>query len=212
VKNFSSDSIEARLAAGRLLEQRHQVEDPAEPDPAAYIAAPPQQLRPGAFMRMRAALGVMHAARRRHGDGMVPLVRALDDACLLQSPEIAAELERLRAQVASRDEHAERLAKCVVDRTTELQTADARVTALETEAELVFEYRVPTADGRWLMVRRSAMSDRWAVTDGRLRSGRAWVPGGWRESSSLALDEQFVWSREDALAEAVRLAEQGGAS
>jgi hypothetical protein len=34
------ETLVERLRAGRLAEQRHQVEDPAEPEPAAYIWAP----------------------------------------------------------------------------------------------------------------------------------------------------------------------------
>lgn len=67
------------------------------PEVLSGIAA----LSPGAYARMRAALATMHAARTLHGEGMVPLVQALEAAGLLQSPETAAEVERLRAVEAN---------------------------------------------------------------------------------------------------------------
>lgn len=56
-------------------------------------------LTPGAYVRMRAALGVLHAARREHGDGVVPLIQALEAAGVLQGPENAAELLDYRANI-----------------------------------------------------------------------------------------------------------------
>jgi len=78
-----------------------------------------QRLTPGEFARMRAALGVMHAARLEHGEGLVPLARALEAAGLLQSPETAAELIRLRTE---RDVTSEALGKAV-ERIAELTEA-----------------------------------------------------------------------------------------
>lgn len=90
-----------------------------------------QRLTPSAFLRLQAAVRVMNAARRKHGEGMIPLAHALESAGLLQSPEAAADVERLRKQVASRAENSERLAKCLVDRTQELTAAEARIAELE---------------------------------------------------------------------------------
>lgn len=56
-------------------------------------------LTPEAHLRVTAALAVVHAARREHGDdsGVVPLVQALEAAGLLASPETAAELNAYRS-------------------------------------------------------------------------------------------------------------------
>lgn len=90
-----ADAIVFTLGAAGLLASDAVVRD-------AAAAATEHGLTAEAHTRLRAALGLMHEARRVSGDGLVPVGMALEHAGLLQSPEIAAELESLRARVAAR--------------------------------------------------------------------------------------------------------------
>jgi hypothetical protein len=85
------DAIVFALGAAGLLATPEVVE--------AFDTAEAEEYPAGRVARLRTALGVMQAARRRQPDGLVPLVWALENACLLQSPETAAELLRLRTRV-----------------------------------------------------------------------------------------------------------------
>ncbi|SEO82758.1 hypothetical protein [Actinacidiphila rubida] len=86
-----SDTIVFALGAAGLLAPAEVVE--------AFDTAEAEEYPSGRVPRLRTALGVMQAARRKSPDGLVPLVWALENAGLLQSPETAAELIRLRDEV-----------------------------------------------------------------------------------------------------------------
>lgn len=87
-----SDTIVFALGAAGLL---------ADAEVAQAVAGlRADELAPGSYPRMRAALGALRAAQRQHGDGLVPQVWALEAAGLLQSPDAAAEVVALRKRLA----------------------------------------------------------------------------------------------------------------
>lgn len=96
--------------------------------------------------------------------------------------------------------------------TQDVKTLRERVAELETEAELVHEYRVPLPDGPGgyaeIVVERNGQTGLWAVTDGSFSGRQAWTPQGeWRFISDIGRAEAYCYSRFDALEVAAEVAE-----
>jgi hypothetical protein len=132
---------------------------------------------------------------------------ALDEAARLRLAWKSARRGRATARTRTAVLEAERHStnEALEDAVTMLRDAN-------TAAALVAEYHIPTADGRWMALRREPGGDRWALyTAGRvLGDRRAWTGELWI-SIALASDSE-LWahgSADAALAEATRLAEAG---
>lgn len=87
-----------------------------------------------------ALAALIHDSRmRRQTDYGVAL--DVDRAGMLMSPETAAEMDSLRKQVVSRDEHTAHLAECLVARTGELATAQAQVAEQQRRIDQLVQQR-----------------------------------------------------------------------
>lgn len=131
-------------------------------------------------------------------------------------PELLAEVQRLRSQLDTMRREDENARKALDLENDEVIAADRSFRQVAEQAStwlaLAREFRVPfpAVDGRAgygevAVVRESADSDQWAVTDGAVTGLRAWVSGRWQYVSDIGRAAAF---RYGDIGEALAVAEE----
>lgn len=132
---------------------------------------------------------------------------ALESAQLLQSPEMAAELGRLRAQVAALVAERHSTNEALSDAAVALRADRDRIAELEDLQRLVTVLEIPRPGRLPLQVRLAhGHDDRWMICD---REGRRWHrEHGWVFEAQGIRDEELRDATRFTLDEVVPLARQ----